>query len=276
MTHRNLTCSELEERLDDFLEGTLDDSAVAELELHLAGCPACASLVRDFETITRQAAALHPFAPPRDLWPAIQARIESPVVELSSRRRVRPPVVAWHRFRPAAIAAGLMAITAVTTWTLATRDRSSSVATGGAPAVEAPGASAPSPSMIPSGSARSAPESSATSTATATATVSAPERRGEAAVGHTLPVTAPPSARSTYNTEISQLRGVLRERSEQLDPRTVAILESSIATIDSAIAEARAALARDPASPFLAERLDKTLEKKLGLLRTAALLPART
>lgn len=272
MTHRNLTCGELEARLDDFLEGTLDDSAVAELELHLAGCPACASLVRDFETITRQAAALQPFAPPRDLWPAIQTRIEPPVIELSSRRRVHTPVVAWHRFRPAAIAAGLMAITAVTTWTLATRDRSSAVATGGTPAVETPGAAAPasSPSAIASGSARSVPESSATASA------SVSERRGEAAVGRTLPVAAPASARSTYNAEISQLRGVLRERSEQLDPRTVAILESSIATIDSAIAEARAALARDPASPFLAERLDKTLEKKLGLLRTAALLPART
>lgn len=270
MTHRNLTCGELEERLDDFLEGTLDDSAVAELELHLAGCPACASLVRDFETITRQAAALHPFAPPRDLWPAIEARIAPAVVELSSRRRVHSPNVAWHRFRSAAIAAGLMAITAVTTWTLAARDRSPTMATGGVPSTGSPDAAAPSPSpsALASGSARPGPDS--------TATVSAPERRGEAAAERALPVAAPLSARSSYDTEISQLRGVLLERSGQLDPRTVAILESSIATIDSAIAEARAALARDPASPFLAERLDKTLEKKLGLLRTAALLPART
>ena len=51
---------------------------------------------------------------------------------------------------------------------------------------------------------------------------------------------------------------------------------SSIATIDSAIAEARRALEVDPASRFLSTQLNKALEKKLGLLRTAALLPSRT
>jgi hypothetical protein len=83
-----------------------------------------------------------------------------------------------------------------------------------------------------------------------------------------------PSAAATYTSEIQRLRSVMEERAEELDPATVAILMSSIATIDSAIAEARRALDRDPASRFLNQQLNKSLEQKLGLLRKAALLPS--
>jgi hypothetical protein len=54
------------------------------------------------------------------------------------------------------------------------------------------------------------------------------------------------------------------------------VLEQSIAVIDSAIAQSRAALIKDPASGFLATQLNHSLEKKVELLRTAALLPSRT
>jgi hypothetical protein len=75
--------------------------------------------------------------------------------------------------------------------------------------------------------------------------------------------------------EIGRLRGVLSQRREDLDPATVAVLENSLKTIDKAVAEARQALANDPASRFLRDQLNKALEKKLGVLRTAALLPSR-
>lgn len=75
-----------------------------------------------------------------------------------------------------------------------------------------------------------------------------------------------------YATEINKLRAVFDQQSEVLDPRTRAILSTSLRTIDSAIAEARAALNRDPASQFLNQQLNKSLEQKLGLLRKAALL----
>jgi hypothetical protein len=79
-----------------------------------------------------------------------------------------------------------------------------------------------------------------------------------------------------YDREIVKLRTIMRERRSQLDPKTVAVLEQSIAVIDSAIAQSRAALAKDPASGFLATQLNHSLEKKVELLRTAAMLPART
>ena len=79
-----------------------------------------------------------------------------------------------------------------------------------------------------------------------------------------------------YDREISALRTIVKSRRSTLDPRTIAVLEQSIAVIDSAIAQSRAALAKDPASGFLATQLNHSLEKKVELLRTAALLPART
>lgn len=83
-------------------------------------------------------------------------------------------------------------------------------------------------------------------------------------------------AEVTYDREIAQLREVLELRRNDLDPATVAIVEHSLAVIDKAIADARAALAADSANLFLGEQLNRALDKKLGLLRTVALLPART
>jgi hypothetical protein len=56
----------------------------------------------------------------------------------------------------------------------------------------------------------------------------------------------------------------------------VTVIETSLRVIDEAISQSRAALAKDPASAFLRDRLDNSLEKKVDLLRTAAMLPART
>jgi len=79
-----------------------------------------------------------------------------------------------------------------------------------------------------------------------------------------------------YDREIDKLRHIVKTRRSQLDPKTVTVLEQSIAVIDSAIAQSRAALKADPASGYLAKELNQSLEKKVELLRTAAMLPART
>ena len=46
--------------------------------------------------------------------------------------------------------------------------------------------------------------------------------------------------------------------------------------LDDAIAECKKAIARDPASHFLMESLNQSLQAKMELMRTAALLPSRT
>lgn len=268
MTHRNLTCPELDERLGDYLEGALDDSTAAAIELHLSGCDACRALVADFERITRSAALLPELTPSHDLWPAIAQRIQAPVADLGAHaaaRRATTAASSWRRVRTGAMAAGLVGITAVTTYFLSTRSPAPSLADR--PAVD-------TAAVVPAATVAAAPapsESSATPASTLPATTAA-------ATPNAVPVSngAPVPARETYTTEISSLRGIVAERRDQLDPRTIAILETSIATIDSAIADARRALEADPASRFLSSQLNKALEKKLGLLRTVALLPSRT
>lgn len=74
--------------------------------------------------------------------------------------------------------------------------------------------------------------------------------------------------------EIAALQTILSERRDELDPTTVAVLERNLSVIDAAIAEARDALAADPASRFLAQQFTRAYTSKLTLLRGAAELPA--
>jgi anti-sigma factor RsiW len=116
MTDRNLTCDALDAALADYLEGTLSDSDVADVELHLSGCTRCAALVRDLESITRTAAALPALAPSHDLWPGIAARLDATVIPMDSRRPA--PASTWRRLRLGAVAAGLVAITSLVTYSV--------------------------------------------------------------------------------------------------------------------------------------------------------------
>ena len=72
------------------------------------------------------------------------------------------------------------------------------------------------------------------------------------------------------------LQKIVTERRTQLDSSTIAIIEKNLRIIDAAIAQSRTALAKDPASRLLSEQLTHALDKKVELLRTAALLPAST
>ena len=73
-----------------------------------------------------------------------------------------------------------------------------------------------------------------------------------------------------YEATIRQLRENLDERRHQLDPATIAKVEASLRVVDSAIAEARSALAADPANLTLVDLLAASYERKLELLRRAS------
>ena len=81
---------------------------------------------------------------------------------------------------------------------------------------------------------------------------------------------------ATYEGEIAKLHNIIDTRRGELDSSTVAVLEKNMRLIDQAIAESRAALAADPASAFLAGRLNRAYDTKLELLRSAAMLPSRS
>lgn len=276
MNGNPMNCAMLDDRLADFLEGELAVPERRALEAHLASCLRCASLVRDLERIRADAAALAPLVPSRDLWPGIEARIEAPVRPLGTA----PGAAArgsWHRVRFAAIAAGLVAVTAGITYTL------TKTTSAGNPEVaqEQPVGRGPSERTLatPAGTdSSSAGADSAIDTQLATG----PERGGVDGSGvaqnpgpSAQPVRSAPAGVSR-SQEIDRLREIFAQNKYRLDPRTAAIIEANLKVIDEAIAQSRAALAEDPASGFLNQQLSLTLEKKLELLRTAARLPNRT
>jgi anti-sigma factor RsiW len=79
-----------------------------------------------------------------------------------------------------------------------------------------------------------------------------------------------------YTSELEQLQQVLRQNRDELAPETVQILEDNVRVIDSAINEARAALANDPGSVTLKEMLSSAYQRKVDLLKQAARTSAGT
>jgi hypothetical protein len=295
-------CDDFAARLADYLEGDAPAAVRDAMQAHAAVCASCAQLLADLESLPLEAAALPALTPSRDLWAGIAERIDARVLPLDSPRVTRTSTIRRAWLRPAAAAAALVVATAGITHVL-TRASYAPAASTVTAATTRPVGTTPSAiaATLASSTDTSAPTSNAGRTVAATRTKPAQRlastggaraplsqaervarrqqaRESAGSAGARL-VSAEPLMRAeqpVYDREITKLRKIVRERRGQLDPKTVAVLEQSIAVIDSAIAQSRAALAKDPASGFLATQLNHSLEKKVELLRTAALLPSRT
>ncbi len=77
-----------------------------------------------------------------------------------------------------------------------------------------------------------------------------------------------------YDAAIAELEQVLRDHRGELDPATVRVIEQNLRIVDQATAQARQALAADPASPYLNGHLATQLKRKLTLLRQATAVVA--
>jgi hypothetical protein len=84
------------------------------------------------------------------------------------------------------------------------------------------------------------------------------------------------SAENGYTRSVETLQRTLDERRDSLAPSTIATVERSLRIADSAIAEARDALTRDPANRALAALFASNYERKIDLLRRATELAPRT
>jgi hypothetical protein len=268
----NMDCDGFADALADYLEGDASEGVRLGVEAHASVCAACQQLLADLTAIRTEAEALPQLTPSRDLWTGIAERIDARIIPLETPRIARdiPRRRLW--MRPAVAAAALVVVTAGTTYVLTRAQFSGSTTPQLA---VAPIATPAAPTIVP--------EPTATFTSTATErpeTVASAKRTSAAATAPAARlVSAQPAtdaADPVFASEITKLRRIVRDRRSQLDPKTVAVLEQSIAVIDSAIAQSRAALIKDPASGFLATQLNHSLEKKVELLRTAALLPSRT
>jgi putative zinc finger protein len=241
MTQDMHDCDLMSERLGAYLEGDLAPADQAMAEQHLSECARCREMLAELRAIAMGAATLPLLTPSRDLWSGIEARISAPVASLGSARPVvqRAPRRQWQL---AIAATALVAVSAGTTYLVATHH-----ATAAAPSVNVAQQSAPA--LAP--------------TSPANLTLASRTKREL-------------SAARVYDNEIMMLDSVVRTRRGSLDPKTVAIIEQNLRIINKAIRESRAALAKDPNSPLLSNQLDNVLGSKVELLRTVAFLPTQS
>ena len=279
MTSSNMTCEGFDTALPDYLEGTLDDSRRASAERHLSECVRCASLLRDIENMSKEAAAMPDLVPSRDLWQGIEARIAAPVIPLAARpERQRRFAPAWMGVAAAALIVSTAGITYMVT----------ALSFGPAQSGAVPPPTATANQM----QANAGSDSGPTATSPVDIGVPSTQPNGPAARPATSDVTPGPSRTPAslvsksnadrahsdlvYGREIDMLQKIVSQRRTQLDSSTVAIIEKNLRIIDAAIEQSRAALARDPASRMLDQQLTHALDKKVELLRTAAMLQAST
>jgi anti-sigma factor RsiW len=282
MTNSTMTCEAFDAALPDHLEGTLDGSLRSAVEGHLRECVRCASLVRDLRNLETEATQLPDLVPSRDLWQGIEARIAAPVIPLARPERVRRFAPTWMGIA----AAALIVSTAGITYTLTARSFRSSnpkaaLTTAAAPAATTAQAN-PDESSNPDESANpeivAAGNTSAVTPSPAASSPRAASNRAAAGIqtGSIARLVTNQQSQAVYAREIEMLQNIVSQRKTQLDSSTITIIERNLLIIDRAIEQSKAALASDPASRLLSDQLTHALDKKVELLRTAAMLPANT
>jgi hypothetical protein len=285
MMNNTMTCSECDELFAAWLEGDLTGQKHADVDAHIGSCARCQGLSRDIDGIREAAGSLGDLSPSRDLWKGIESRIQPAVVPIAPRRKSVWVQRAWM----AAAASALIVVSSSVTYRVArdqdarkgterrddrkgtTRDDrkapdSSRGESGDAVASDRAGAVSPRPSpAVASYGTQAEPQSVQRVQRAPVAQIRAASATSEAV-----------SVDRELATEITALETLLDERRTQLDPATVKAVEDNLAIIDAAVAQAREALARDPSSGFLNQRLENSLNKKIQLLRTAALMRSST
>ena len=220
------------DRLSEYVDRELPAAERIALEAHLAGCEHCQDTVMVLRAVQRRAARLADRPPREDLWPAIAALIGGEARVTVADPAVRP----LRRRRRYVFSIPQLAAAGIALATLA--GGSVWLALRAGPAVE---------------------QQAATPAATPAPSV-------------TLVRNASTQAERTYDAAVADLQAMLDAGRDRLDPRTVRVLESNLAAIDSAVADAQRAIAADPANAYLNTHLARTMRRKLDLLRHAATL----
>ncbi len=246
-----------ENQLSEYLDGYLEGGEREGLERHLAGCPACRSVLAGLEEVRAEARDARDLAPERDLWPGIRGMIRPQGEQTPTLRKPQ-----GGSFNLGQLLAACLAVAVLSgggAWMLARR-----------PARPVP----PAASADPSGS-HSLPGVGATPTRTTPADLATHQpvssRSGEApsrAPG-SLPAASAASSTAVASEDLAALRRALQEGRSQLDPATVRILELDLQIIDTAVHQARLALLADPGNSYLRGHLEDTLKRKRDLMDRA-------
>lgn len=113
-----MRCHHARKMVSEYVDGGLDERRAADLERHLAVCPDCRDLLKDFRGIVREARSLETVAPPEAAWTKVRAAVEAARAERPAARRplgaeikpARPFVLVRRPVWSAAAAALLVAV----------------------------------------------------------------------------------------------------------------------------------------------------------------------
>jgi hypothetical protein len=227
------------ERLSEYLDGDLTPAEVAACDTHLADCDACRSVLAELRSVVGAAQSDPDQMPSVDLWPGVLARIASSHADSHGRVvAMRQPAsrkqVVFTLPQLALAASLLIAVSAGVAYLAAGRSLSPSARPDAAgPAIQA---------------------------------------QAELTIPPSENVQRANFADAQFNQAVADLEQTLVEMRDELDPRTIVVIERNLAAIDAAIREARAALDADPANTFLNSHLADARRKKLELLRRATMI----
>ena len=239
------------DKLSEYLDDELPADERRAVDAHLQACAACAAVLADLRRVVARTRAIEPRPPQGDLWPGIAARIDAiPQPRPSTSLGAALSLSNGRRFtftlgQLAAAAVLLIAVSAGVVWRVADRIRSAdgSRSTEAARSLDA---ARPTAAQIP-----------------------APADRDFSPDATIAPVAL---ADDQYDAAVADLEKALKQGRGRLDASTIAIVEHNLQIIDQAIAQAREALAADPANSYLSSHLVETRRRKLDLLRRAAAL----
>lgn len=234
-----MSCTNIEEQLDDYVDGLLAERQRIEAERHLASCETCRQTVEFLRALQATAEAMpREIEPGRDLWADIETRI-SPTRVMTVDFRGRGPLTllglrsAWGQW--AALAAAALALvvisSGVTAYFLSGPDLGVSPGMTGITGIGEPVASTM-------------------------------EEFRPAEIG--------------YAQAIDDLVQALDERREDLDAETLTVIESNLRVIDAAIRRVRAAIEKYPDDSELATVLADSYRRKLEFLQRTNLLIQRS
>jgi anti-sigma factor RsiW len=85
-----MTCTNVQSKLDDFVDDSLSADDAAAMAAHLAACPSCRGLAADLSRLRAAARALGPIDPPAAIWERI---VSHPTIAPPSRSR--RPLIRW-------------------------------------------------------------------------------------------------------------------------------------------------------------------------------------
>jgi hypothetical protein len=226
------------DRLSEFSDGELSPSDYTACKAHVDECALCQKVLSELQLVTVVARADADREPASDLWPTINARLndvarDQGIAAEPDVRRFAPRPSTRRQFTfslpQLALAASLL------------------IAVSAAVSYWAAGRDLPRP---------------------------AAEETPIQAVAESLASPSGEIVRANFADEqferaIADLERILVEQRDELDPRTVVVIERNLSAIDEAIRQARAALDADPANTFLNSHLADARRRKLDLLRHA-------